>query len=59
MDYRSVAGNILGWMFGIFVLAIGIINTFWGNDPEFGAFVIFLSVVFFPNQFHSQENVSF
>jgi hypothetical protein len=48
IDYRSVAGNILSWMFGIVVLAMGIVNTFWGNDPQFGVFLIFLSLVYFP-----------
>jgi hypothetical protein len=48
MDYRSVAGNILSWMFGIVVFAMGIVNTFWGNDPQFGVLLIFLSLVYFP-----------
>lgn len=40
--------NILGWIFGILVLAIGLINFFWGNDPEFGAFLILASFVYYP-----------
>jgi hypothetical protein len=40
--------NILGWIFGILVIAIGLINLFWGNDPEFGAFLILLSFVYYP-----------
>ncbi len=38
----------LSWLFGFLVLAIGIINTFWGNDPFFGLFLILLSLVYFP-----------
>lgn len=34
--------------FGIVVLAIGIINTFWGNDPGYGVFIALLSFVYFP-----------
>ena len=40
--------NILSWIFGIAVFAAGIINTFWGNDPFFGIFLILLSFVYFP-----------
>ena len=40
--------DIIGWIFGVLVLAIGLINLFWGNDPEFGAFLIFLSFVYYP-----------
>lgn len=41
-------GNIISWLFGIVVLAIGVINTFWGNDPFFGIFILLLSFVYFP-----------
>lgn len=47
MEYKSTAGNIIGWLFGIAVLAIGIINTFWGNDPGYGIFILLLSFVYF------------
>jgi hypothetical protein len=29
-------------------MAIGIINTFWGNDPGFGVFLALLAFVYFP-----------
>lgn len=48
MQNRSVLGDIISWFFGVFFIAIGLINTFWGNDPEYGVFVILLSFVFFP-----------
>ena len=44
----SIGWNILSWIFGIFVFAIGVVNTFWGNDPGFGIFLILLSFVYFP-----------
>ncbi|HEV7350456.1 hypothetical protein [Telluribacter sp.] len=40
--------NLLGWLFGLAVLAIGLVNTFWGNDPGFGIFLLLLAFVYFP-----------
>ena len=40
--------NVIGWIFGIAVFAAGVVNTFWGNDPEFGVFILLLSFVYFP-----------
>ena len=40
--------SIIGWIFGIAVFAAGIVNTFWGNDPGFGVFILLLSFVYFP-----------
>ena len=40
--------NIIGWIFGIAVFAAGVVNAFWGNDPEFGVFILLLSFVYFP-----------
>ena len=40
--------NLIGWIFGIAVFAAGVVNTFWGNDPEFGVFILLLSFVYFP-----------
>jgi hypothetical protein len=39
---------IIGWIFGIAVFAAGVVNTFWGNDPGFGVFILLLSFVYFP-----------
>jgi hypothetical protein len=39
---------VIGWIFGITVFAAGVVNTFWGNDPEFGVFILLLSFVYFP-----------
>ena len=48
VNNKSVVFNIIGWIFGFIVLAIGLINTFWGNDPGFGIFLILLSFVYYP-----------
>ena len=40
--------NMIGWIFGIAVFAAGVVNTFWGNDPGFGIFLLLLSFVYFP-----------
>jgi hypothetical protein len=48
INNNAMIGNIISWLFGIVVFAIGIINTFWGNDPGFGVFIIVLSFVYFP-----------
>ncbi len=40
--------NIISWLFGAIVFAIGLVNTFWGNDPGFGVFLLVLALVYFP-----------
>ena len=40
--------NIISWTFAITVMAVGIINIFWGNDADFGFFLLLLSLVYFP-----------
>jgi hypothetical protein len=45
---RSVIANALGWLFGALVVAIGFVNTFWGNDPFFGFFILLASCIYFP-----------
>ena len=47
MDNQSNALNIISWLFGVAVLTVGLINTFWGNDAAFGVFLILLSFVYF------------
>jgi len=39
--------DMISWLFGILVFAIGIVNTFWGNDRAFGVFILLLSFVYF------------
>lgn len=43
----STALTIISWIFGILFFAIGIVNTFWGNDSAFGVFILLLSFVYF------------
>lgn len=40
--------TFLNWLFGVLFSAIGLINCFVGNDPGFGIFILFLSVLFYP-----------
>src|SRR5687767_15668061 len=47
MDNQSTVLNITSWIFGIVFFAIGVVNTFWGNDPAFGVFILLLSFVYF------------
>jgi hypothetical protein len=47
MGSLSVFGKIISWVFGTAVFAAGVINTFWGNDPFFGIFLIFVSIFYF------------
>ncbi|WP_127136135.1 hypothetical protein [Flagellimonas oceanensis] len=39
--------RIAGWFFAFLVLAIGLVNTFWGNDQGYGIFVMLSSLFFF------------
>lgn len=48
MEKTLNLGSIFSSLFGIVVAAIGIINTFWGNDPGYGVFILLLSLVYFP-----------
>jgi hypothetical protein len=47
MNNNSTVLNIISWLFGAVFFAIGVVNTFWGNDPFFGIFIILLSLVYF------------
>ena len=48
INNSSLGSNLISWLFGIVVLAIGIINTFWGNDAAFGVFICLASLIYFP-----------
>ncbi len=47
MNNKSIVENVSSCLFGVLVLATGLINTFWGNDREFGVFLLLLSLVYF------------
>jgi len=40
--------KLINYPFGILFAGIGIINTFWGNDPFFGLFIILCALLYFP-----------
>jgi len=48
MNTNVKVSNIFSWLFGVVVFAIGLVNTFWGDDPGFGIFLLLLSFVYFP-----------
>lgn len=40
--------KLLNYPFGVLFAAIGVINTFWGNDSFFGIFILLCSLLYFP-----------
>lgn len=48
MNIKDLVFSTANWLFGVIVLAIGVINMGWGNDPEYGVFIFLLGFVFFP-----------
>lgn len=38
--------TLINWLSFLIFASIGAINLFWGNDPEFGVFIIILSSVY-------------
>ncbi len=47
LEKPSLVLKVLSWIFGLLFIVIGIVNTFWGDDPGFGVFIILLSLVYF------------
>ena len=48
MNRQFVLLQSSSWIFGLLAIPIGIINTFWGNDPGYGIFIFLLSFVYLP-----------
>lgn len=48
MNKPNFISGAISVLFGTLFTAIGFINTFWGNDPFYGLFVIGLSLVYYP-----------
>ena len=48
MNNQSPFWNSLSWFAGICFLAIGFINTFWGNDLLLGIGLLILAFIYFP-----------
>lgn len=44
---KSFLSNTVHLLFGLLFSFIGFVNTFWGNDPYFGLFIILISMVFY------------
>ncbi|GGG53858.1 hypothetical protein [Hymenobacter glacieicola] len=44
----TIVSNVAGWLCGLLTAGIGVVNTFWGNDPGFGIFIFLLASVYFP-----------
>ena len=40
--------ELLFILIGILAIGIGVINTFWGNDPLYGLFILVASLIYFP-----------
>lgn len=47
LEKPSIVLKVLNWIVGLLFIAVGIVNTFWGNDPGFGIFLLLLSLVYF------------
>ena len=47
MNNKSNVLKVISWIFGVVFFAIGVVNTFLGNDPGFGVFILLLSFVYF------------
>ena len=55
----STALTIISWLFGVIFFAIGFVNTFWGNDPGFGIFIILLSLLLSSGKCPAPQNDRF
>jgi hypothetical protein len=40
--------KVFGYIFWFIIFIIGLINTFWGNDPFFGLFLVAASIIYLP-----------
>jgi hypothetical protein len=45
---NSPTSNFIAWVSGLLFSIIGLINTFWGNDPFFGLFILVISLIYLP-----------
>lgn len=48
MNQKSIIGTVISWVFGMYVLAQGILNMMRGNDFEFGVALALASLLYFP-----------
>jgi high-affinity Fe2+/Pb2+ permease len=54
----TMTGNAFSALFGLLVICIGFVNTFWGNDPGYGIFLLLISFVFFAPVTHWFKKVT-
>lgn len=48
MNKKSTFADLISWLFAVIVMAIAVVNIFWGNDAGFGVFLLLLSFVYMP-----------
>lgn len=44
---NSIVSALLNLLFGLLFSFIGFVNSFWGDDPYFGLFILVLSAIFY------------
>ena len=47
MNKKLSIWQVISWIVGIIIFAVGFINLFWGNDPWAGFFIILASLIYF------------
>jgi hypothetical protein len=45
---KRAVTTFLSWLFATVFSTIGLINSFVGNDPEFGVFIVLISLMYYP-----------
>jgi hypothetical protein len=48
MGIKMYFSLLSGWLFGLLFFLIGLVNTFWSNDPGFGFFVTLCCLLYIP-----------
>lgn len=49
MNNKLSISNVVSWLGGIAIFAVGVVNIFWGNDPWAGFFILLASFLYFLN----------
>ncbi len=55
---QSQITNIISWIFGFIVLALGLMNILRGNDPFLGVALLLAAGIYFPPTYNLFRNVS-
>jgi hypothetical protein len=48
MNYEIKLNDFVSYLISLTFFLIGLLNLFYGNDPEFGVFLIILSLFYLP-----------